>query len=128
MNTWKLFLSFSLLLTLAPTVPCYAETVSGQVYQVDSKDIFVKINASTTVRVPVQGALFRVHGETVPPDRLLFGQHVLVDYTPLHGFQRYYHTSSDLEGSKTVFILSDINPDDLSVVEWDGDLYRPVEP
>lgn len=128
MYAWKFFSSttLGLGLLLGHSLPCQADTLSGRVHQIDSQEVFVQINDSTTVKVPVKDAVFRVHGEPVQAGSLLVGQHIVVDYTPLHGFQQYYHTSSDLEGSKTVFILSD-SPDDISVVELDGDLYRPVE-
>lgn len=128
MNTWPRFLNPALLLWLAFTSPVLADLLRGQVTQVDAREVYVRISPTTVAKVPLEAAQFRVQGETVRPESLLVGQHVVVDYTPLHGFQRYYHTSSDLEGSRTVFIISDADPDDTSSVDWDGDFYLPVEP
>lgn len=128
MNTCRRYLNPALLLLLTLTSPVLADTLTGQVTQVDTREVYVRISPTTVAKVPWDSASFRVHGEAVRPESLLVGQHVVVDYTPIHGFQRYYHTSSDLEGSRTIFIISDANPDDTSSVDWDGDLYQPVEP
>lgn len=128
MNTWPRFLNPALLLWLAFTSPVLADLLRGQVTQVGAREVYVRISPTTVAKVPLEAAQFRVQGETVRPESLLVGQHVVVDDTPLHGFQRYYHTSSDLEGSRTVFIISDADPDDTSSVDWDGDFYLPVEP
>ncbi len=127
MNTYQRTLSPALALSLAFTSPGLADILTGQVTQVEAQEVYVRIGPTTVAKVPLASAKFRVHGEPVHPESLLVGQHVVVDYTPIHGFQRYYHTSSDLEGSRTVFIISDASPDDTSSVDWDGDFYQPVE-
>ncbi len=126
MNARGLVLTLTATFVLSQAV--LAENLRGQVYRITSEEVILQVSPSTLAKVPVENAVFRLHGEEVRADRLIVGQHVQVDCQPRHGFQRYYHTSSDLEGSQTVFILTDAHPDDLSVVEWDGDLYRPIDP
>lgn len=104
--------------------PASADVLSGEVYQVGNGDVYIMMSDSTVARVPLETAQFRLNGEPVSAERLTVGQHVTVDYAPVYGFQRYYHTSSELEGPETVYIIQDIDPDDISVLEWDGRLYR----
>lgn len=104
--------------------PASADVLTGQVYQITPSDVYITMEDTTVARVPLASAQFMLDGAVVPSSSLAVGQHVVADYTPLYGFQRYYHTSSNLEGPKTVYLLKAVDPDDISVLEWDGRVYR----
>lgn len=106
------------------SVPATADILEGRVYSVSDSDVYIVMEDSTVARVPRETAYFKVDGVTVSGGSLSVGQQVVADYTPVYGFQRYYHTSSDAPNTKTVYIIQDVSPDDISVIEWDGRLYR----
>lgn len=107
--------------------PASADVLRGQVYQITPTDVYITMEDTTVARVPLASAQFQLEGAVVPSSSLAIGQHVVADYTPLYGFQRYYHTSSNLDGPRTVYLLKAVDPDDISVLEWEGRVYR-VEP
>lgn len=113
--------------TLALAGPASADILTGQVYQVTASDVYITMPDTTVARVPLASAQFKLDGAVVPSSSLVVGQQIVADYTPLYGFQRYYHTSSNLDGPKTVYLLKAVDPDDISVLEWDGRVYR-VQP
>ncbi len=104
--------------------PALGDVLTGTVYQVSGGDAYITMPDSTVARVPVETAQFRVDGALVPANSLAVGQQVVVDYTPVYGFQRFYHTSTDSTAPTTVYIIGDISPDDTAVIEWDGRVYR----
>lgn len=105
--------------------PATADILTGTVYQVGDADAYITMSDSTVARVPLETAEFRVHGTVVPASSLAVGQQVVVDYTPAYGFQRFYHSSTtELDHPTTLYIITDVMPDDTAVVEWDGRLYR----
>jgi hypothetical protein len=107
--------------------PASADILTGEVYQVGPGDVYIKMADSTVARVPMETAKFTVDGVLVPGKQLSMGQQVVADYTPVYGFQRFYHTSEGVESPTTVYIIRDLSPDDISVmerVEWDGRVYR----
>ena len=104
--------------------PASADLLKGHLYQLNSDDVYIRMDAGTVARVPVETATFEFEGAVVPTSSLAVGQYVVADYTPMYGFQRYYHTSADVDGVRTVYILQDVAPDDISVLEWDGRVYR----
>lgn len=106
------------------SAPASADILEGRVYSVSDTDVYIVMEDTTVARVPLGTAQFKIDGVAVPSRTLEVGQQVIADYTPVYGFQRFYHTSNDTSGEKTVYILQDISPDDISVVEWDGRLYR----
>lgn len=125
MNTQSLyggFAAFALAALMA--APASADILTGTVYQISDGDAYITMEDSTVARVPLETAQFRVNGALVPVNSLTVGQQVVVDYTPVYGFQRYYYTSTDVKKPKTVYIIQDVSPDDTAVVEWDGKLYR----
>ncbi len=119
----KLVLSLALPLAALISSSASAEVLSGQVNTIGPGQVYLRISPTTVAKIPTDSATFRRHGERVAPAKLLVGQHVVVEYSPVHGLQQYYHTSSVLEGSGTVF-----DPNDTSSLDGDGDLYQPVEP
>ena len=114
----------ALAITALLASPSLADVLTGKVYQVSGGDAYITMEDSTVARVPLETAQFRVDGVLVPANSLSVGQQVVVDYTPVYGFQRFYHTSAGSESPTTVYIIQDISPDDTAVVEWDGRVYR----
>ena len=125
MNTQSLYAGLAATaLSALLASPASADVLTGTVYQVGDGDAYITMQDSTVARVPIETAQFRVDGVLVPANSLAVGQQVVVDYTPVYGFQRYYHTSTDTTSPATVYIIQDVSPDDTAVVEWDGRLYR----
>lgn len=116
----------ALALGLALVGPANADLLDGKIYQVADGDVYITLEDSTVVRVPVETATFTVEGRTTPYSALTVGQQVIADYTPVYGFQRYYHTNSDTAEPRTVYIIQDIDPNDASILEWDGQVYHIV--
>lgn len=104
--------------------PASADILTGEVYEITPGDVYIRMADSTVARVPLETAHFKVNGSIVPSTSLVVGQSVVADYAPVYGFQRFYHTSSEADGVKTVYIIQDIAPDDISTLEWDGRVYR----
>jgi hypothetical protein len=116
----------ALVTSLALVGPVSADILAGEVYQVGPGDVYIRMADSTVARVPRETASFQQNGVRVPVSQLAVGQQVVAEYTPVYGFQRFYHTSSEAESPKTVYIIRDLSPDDISGlerVEWDGRVY-----
>jgi hypothetical protein len=121
-SAFKALAGLSLCAALAG--PAAADHLKGQVYHVTNEDVYIRMDDGVVARVPMGTASFAFEGAVVPTSSLTVGQYVVADYTPVYGFQRYYHTSTDVTGPRTVYILQDANPDDISILEFDGRVYR----
>jgi hypothetical protein len=123
MNIKRALSGLALAACMTMAGPASADILHGQVYQVGNGDVYIRMPDSTVARVPLETAQFKVDGVVVPGVSLKMGQDVVADYTPVYGFQRFYNTSTDLDGVRTVYIIQDVDPHDVSTVEWDGRVY-----
>lgn len=121
MNIKRTMIGLAAITALA--LPASADTLRGTVYQIADGDIYITMEDTTVARVPIETAKFMVNGALVPSNSLAVGQQVVADYTPVYGFQRFYHTSKPADGAKTVYIIQDVRPADISTVEWEGRTY-----
>ena len=113
----------ALLTGMALAGPASADILTGEVYSVSNGDAYITMPDSTVARVPLETATFKVNGVSVPSSSLQVGQSVVADYTPVYGFQRYYHSDTATDGAKTVYIIQDADPNDVGNLEWDGRVY-----
>ena len=101
-----------------------ADTLRGEVYQVTQGDVYIEMPDHTVARVPVETAYFYVNGEKTLWTSLRRGQNVMVDYTPVYGFQHYYHRSGD---DTSVYFLDVDTADVEEYIEYDGKVYHRVD-
>lgn len=103
-----------------------ADTLRGEVYQVTEGDVYIEMPNHSVARVPAETAYFYVNGEKTLWTSLRRGQNVLVDYTPVYGFQRYYHSDDDTTAESVYFL--DVDTADVDeYIEYDGKVYRRVD-
>lgn len=104
-----------------------ADILRGEVYSVEPGDVYVEMADHTVARVPIETASFYLRGERVPHSTLRKGQDIVVDYTPIYGFQRYYYESADVvdpNDARTYIIdTDDVN----EYIEYEGRTYRRVK-
>ena len=103
-----------------------ADTLRGEVYRVTQGDVYIEMPNHTVARVPAETAYFYVNGERTLWNSLRRGQNVLVDYTPVYGFQRYYHSEDD-SNAESVYFLDVDTADVDEYIEYDGKVYRRVD-